>query len=118
MNKNHAILIGVIDRDMKCGAHVTEINQAAPYPYCIQEKPGTEAMPELGLGNNMILSYIMISNGHDNCIVVIFTAQLAGKARQLGCPKIVLDHVRVLYIYIYICLCALGFLTIGCIRCY
>ena len=26
----------------------------------------------LGLGNNMILSYIMISNGHDNCIVVIF----------------------------------------------
>ena len=24
-----------------------------------------------------------------------------GKARQLGCPKIVLDHVRV-YIYIYI----------------
>ena len=27
----------------------------------------------------------------------IFTAQLAGKARQLGCPKIVLDHVRVLY---------------------
>ena len=32
----------------------------------------------------------------------IFTAQLAGKARQLGCPKIVLDHVRV-YIYIYVC---------------
>ena len=30
-----------------------------------------------------------------------FTAQLAGEARQLGCPKIVLDHVRVLYIYIY-----------------
>ena len=27
-----------------------------------------------------------------------FTAQLAGEARQLGCPKIVLDHVRVLYI--------------------
>ena len=27
-----------------------------------------------------------------------FTPQLAGKARQLGCPKIVLDHVRV-YIY-------------------
>ena len=33
---------------------------------------------------------------------IIFTAQLAGKARQLGCPKIVLDHVRV-YIYIYVC---------------
>ena len=47
--------------------------------------------------------------------VWIFIAQLAGKARQLGCPKIVLDHVRVL---LYICLCALGFLTIGCIRCY
>ena len=26
----------------------------------------------LGLGNNMISSYIMISSGHDNCIVVIF----------------------------------------------
>ena len=26
----------------------------------------------------------------------IFTPQLAGKARQLGCPKIVLDHVHVL----------------------
>ena len=54
-------------------------------------------------------------------IKILFTAQLAGKARQLGCPKIVLDHVRVylyIYIYIYICLCALGFLTIGCIRCY
>ena len=51
----------------------------------------------------------------------LFTAQLAGEARQLGCPKIALDHVRVyiyIYIYIYICLCALGFLTIGCIRCY
>ena len=34
----------------------------------------------------------------------VFTAQLAGKARQLGCPKIVLDHVHVLlYIYIYVC---------------
>ena len=33
---------------------------------------------------------------------MFFTAQLAGKARQLGCPKIVLDHVRVIYIYIYI----------------
>ena len=43
--------------------------------------------------------------------VGVFTAQLAGKARQLGCPKIVLDHVRV---YMY----ALDFLTIGCIRCY
>ena len=26
----------------------------------------------VALGNNMILSYIMISNDHDNCIVVIF----------------------------------------------
>ena len=25
--------------------------------------------------------------------VLIFTPQLAGEARQLGCPKIVLDHV-------------------------
>ena len=30
----------------------------------------------------------------------LFTAQLAGKAHQLGCPKIVLDHMRV---YLYIC---------------
>ena len=30
---------------------------------------------------------------------VLFTAQLAGKARQLGCPKTVLDHVRV-YMYV------------------
>ena len=29
----------------------------------------------------------------------IITAQLAGKARQLGCPKIVLDHVRVYNYY-------------------
>ena len=35
---------------------------------------------------------------------VIFIAQLAREAHQLGCPKIVLDHVRVyLYIYIYVC---------------
>ena len=27
-------------------------------------------------------------------MLVIFTPQLAGKARQLGCPKIVLDHMR------------------------
>ena len=39
---------------------------------------------------------------------IIFTAQLAGEARQLGCPKIVLDHVRVyIYIYIFIYVCAL-----------
>ena len=32
----------------------------------------------------------------------LITPQLAGKAHQLGCPKIVLDHVHVyLYIYIY-----------------
>ena len=34
--------------------------------------------------------------------VDIFTPQLVGEARQLGCPKIVLDHMRV-YIYIYVC---------------
>ena len=33
---------------------------------------------------------------------VCFTAQLAGKARQLGCLKIILDHVHV-YLYIYVC---------------
>ena len=39
--------------------------------------------------------------------VSFFTPQLAGKARQLGCPKIVLDHVGVyIYIYIYIYVCA------------
>ena len=48
-----------------------------------------------------------------------FTPQLVGKARQLGCPKIVLDHVRV-YIYIfiniyYICLCAPQCLSTHCI---
>ena len=32
----------------------------------------SSAHSTVGLGNNMILSYIMISNGHDNCIVVIF----------------------------------------------
>ena len=40
----------------------------------------------------------------------LFTAQLASEARQLGCPKIVLDHVRVyniiyiiiLYIYMFV----------------
>ena len=48
---------------------------------------------------------------------VIFTPQLAGEARQLGCPKIVLDHVCVLYIfiYIYICLCAPQCLSTRCI---
>ena len=36
-----------------------------------------------------------------------FTPQLAGKACQLECHKIVLDYVHVLYIFIYyICLCA------------
>ena len=45
----------------------------------------------------------------------IFTPQLAGEARQLGCPKIVLDHMRVLYIYIYICLCAPQCLSTHCI---
>ena len=32
--------------------------------------------------------------------MIVFTPQLAGKACQLGCPKIVLDHVHV-YLYIY-----------------
>ena len=32
----------------------------------------------------------------------LFTPQLAGKAHQLGCPKIVLDHVRVLYLYMFV----------------
>ena len=34
--------------------------------------------------------------------VCLFTPQMAGKANQLGCSKIVLDHVRV-----YICMYAL-----------
>ena len=40
-------------------------------------------------------------NGYcvDFFVLRFFTAQLAGEARQLGCPKIVLDHVRV-YLYI------------------
>ena len=47
----------------------------------------------------------------------VFTAQLTGKACQLGCPKIVLDHMRVyIYIYIYIHVCMLWISsTIGCI---
>ena len=32
---------------------------------------------------------------------IIFTPQLAGFARQLGCPKIVLDHVHVYLPYIW-----------------
>ena len=55
-----------------------------------------------------------------NSSVTIFTPQLAGKARQLGCPKIVLDHVRVcvcvcVYIYIYVCMYAPPCLSTGCI---
>ena len=34
--------------------------------------------------------------------LVFFTPQLAGEARQLGCPKIVLGHMRVYNIYIYV----------------
>ena len=49
-----------------------------------------------------VYMYLLFNN---NLFLVIcnllFTPQLAGKARQLGCPKIVLDHVRVYYIYIY-----------------
>ena len=56
-----------------------------------------------------------INNSH--AVRSIFTPQLAGEARQLGCPKIVLDHVRV-YIYIFffnICLCAPQCLSTRCI---
>ena len=40
--------------------------------------------------------------GVAHIMAMIFTAQLAGKACQLGCSKIVLDHMRV-YLYIYVC---------------
>ena len=39
----------------------------------------------------------------------VITAQLAGEARQLGCPKIVLDHVRVYLYIIYIMFVRFGF---------
>ena len=45
-------------------------------------------------------------------IIMKTMPQLAGKARQLGCPKIVLDHMRVyIYnnIYIYIMYVRFGF---------
>ena len=42
----------------------------------------------------------------------LFTLQLVGEARQLGCPKIVLDHVCIIYI---ICLCTPQCLSICCI---
>ena len=42
----------------------------------------------------------------------VFTPQLVGEARQLGCPKIVLDHVHV---YIYICMYAPQCLSTRCI---
>ena len=49
---------------------------------------------------------------------LVFTPQLAGEARQLGCPKIVLDHVRVcIYIIyiLYICMYAPQCLSTRCI---
>ena len=45
--------------------------------------------------------------------VVVFTPQLVGEARQLGCPKIVLGHMH--YIYIYICMYAPQCLSTRCI---
>ena len=35
-------------------------------------------------------------------VFLLFTPQLVGFARQLGCPKIVLDHMS-MYVCIYIC---------------
>ena len=43
---------------------------------------------------------------------IVFTPQLAGEAHQLGCPKIILDHVHV---YIYICMYAPKCLSTRCI---
>ena len=36
-------------------------------------------------------------------LLYLFIAQLVGKARQLGCPKIVLDHVCVYLYILYVC---------------
>ena len=34
--------------------------------------------------------------------LVVSTTELVGFAHQLGCPKIVLDYMHIIYIYIYI----------------
>ena len=48
-----------------------------------------------------ILAMLWDSHATITECIIIFTPQLAGEARQLGYPKIVLDNVR-MYIYIYI----------------
>ena len=42
-----------------------------------------------------VIIKVLITLIPHNAKTIIFTPQLAGEARQLGCPKIVLDHVRV-----------------------
>ena len=62
------------------------------------ENPGMQGGIQ-NTGWNKINNILFMIVGYSPTL--FFTPQLAGKARQLGCPKIVLDHVRV-YIYIYI----------------
>ena len=85
-----------------CGGYVSGQLPGYYTDTCVTESPSN---------NNRI--YVMYYD-----IFAIFTPQLAGKAHQLGCPKIVLDHVRVyiyIYIYIYICLCTPQCLSTHCI---
>ena len=46
----------------------------------------------------------MISHVNYEFLVNIFTPQLAGKACQLGCLKIVLDHMHVC-VCVCVCVC-------------